>query len=176
MNAWIPNHPAFVHFPIALLSAAFFFELLGLLFRRDSLHDVGRAVLFLGTVCALVALGTGLWAEKLTDPGPRALEAVSEPHKTFAYVTVGLAVLLSVWRLAAGRKYQGPQRGLFVLGLAALTGVILWTGHLGGKMVYNHGAGVTVGKRCLGSPPLPADSYPGVKHEEEDEHDSDRKH
>jgi uncharacterized membrane protein len=170
VNDFIPNHPVFVHFPIALLASAFFFELLGLLLRRQSLHDVGRALLFLGTFSALVAVGTGLWAEKLTDPGPRGLEAVSEPHKTWAFVTTGLAVVLCMWRIASRKKYAGSQRGLFVLGLAALTGVIFYTGHLGGQMVYDHGAGVTVGKRTLASKPLPAESYPGVKHEEEDEH------
>jgi len=154
----IPDHPAFVHFPVALLCAAFLFELAALAFRRPALHDVGRANLYLGTLAALVAVGTGLWAEGLVDPRPPALDRLVGTHETLALVVASLAVVLSMWRVALRRRYAGARRGAFVLALGVLALLVLYTGHIGGRMVYDHGAAVTVGKRAIGAPELPAES------------------
>ncbi|MBI5836424.1 MAG: DUF2231 domain-containing protein [Candidatus Eisenbacteria bacterium] len=161
MNTLIPNHPAFVHFPLGLLAGAFVFELLGLIFKRQSLHDAGRAALFLGALGALVSVATGLAGEELLgEPQPPLLHDLIERHETLAFITAALAVVLCMWRIAVRKRYRGSTRALFVLALAVLCGVVLYTGHIGGKMVYEHGAAVTVGRRAFGSPPLPAESLP----------------
>ena len=149
MDTLLPNHPGFVHFPIGLLAAAFFFEALGLATKRPALHDVGRANLFLGTLATLVAVGTGLWGEKLLQGAPHSLHDLMDRHENLAFVVASGAVVLSMWRVALRKKYTGGTRTLFVALLGALTAVTLLTGHIGGKLVYDHGAGVSVGRRVL---------------------------
>jgi len=68
--------------------------------------------------------------------------------------------VLTMWRVALRRKYTGGTRALFVALLGALTAVTLFTGHIGGRLVYDHGAGVTVGRRTFGARGLPAESLP----------------
>jgi uncharacterized membrane protein len=155
LNALIPNHPGFVHFPIGLLAAAFLFEALALAARRPALHDVGRACLFLGTVAAMVTVGTGIWGEKLVDPRPHELDQLIDRHETLAFLTLSLAIVLSMWRISMRKKYEGQKRLVFVALLGVLAVLVLLTGHIGGRMVYDHGAAVTVGKRTFGSPGLP---------------------
>jgi len=160
---FLPDHPGFVHFPLGLLAAAFVFELLGLIFRRDSLHDLGRGALFLGTLAALAAVGTGLAAEGLVKPVPRALGSLLDLHKLLALATAALAVILSMWRISVRKRYHGGVRAAFVAALAALAVAVLWTGHVGGRMVYDHGAGVTVGRRTYAAPRgTPAASSPNT--------------
>lgn len=158
MNTLFPNHPAYVHFPLGLLAGAFLFELLGLIFKKPALHDVGRANLFMGTLAALVAVGTGLWGVGLVTPKPPGLEKMIDNHQTLAFASVSLAVVMCMWRVSLRKKYEGGARTMFVAGLGVLAALILFTGHLGGRMVYEHGAAVTVGKRAFGSPALPAES------------------
>ena len=55
-------HPLFVHYPIALLTAALLFEVLWLIFRRESLFHAATAALVLGAVGALAAAASGLQA------------------------------------------------------------------------------------------------------------------
>jgi len=160
MTQFFPNHPGFVHFPLGLLVGAFFFELVALVFRRPALHDVGRACLFLGTAAALVAVATGLWGERLVEPKPPALDALVDRHETLAFVTASLAVVLSMWRVAMRKSYAGGRRVAFVAGLAVLAAAVLYTGHVGGKMVYDHGAAVTVGQRSFAPHRAPAPAPP----------------
>ena len=160
MTTLFPNHPAFVHFPLGLLAGAFFFELLGLIFKKPALHDIGRANLFLGTLAALVAVGTGLWGVGLVTPEPHGLEKLIDTHQSLAFASASLAVVMCMWRVSLRKKYEGGARTMFVVGLGALAALILFTGHLGGRMVYEHGAAVTVGKRSFGSPALPKESLP----------------
>jgi hypothetical protein len=65
-----------------------------------------------------------------------------EKHETMALLTMGIFSVVLVWRL--WRRFQMPSqelaitRFLSVLGLAAL----VWTGVLGGKLMFEHGAGI----------------------------------
>lgn len=160
MNTLFPNHPAFVHFPLGLLAAAFFFELLGLVTKKPAFHDIGRANLFLGTLAALVAVGTGLWGEGLLDPVPPKLEALVDQHKFLGMLTASGAVLLTMWRVSLRKSYDGAARTAFVAALGGLAAVTLFTGHLGGRLVFDHGAAVTVGRRSFGAHQLPSESTP----------------
>ncbi len=175
MDTFFPNHPAFVHFPLALLCVALLFEVLSVTTRRPLFGDLARLSLYLGTLGAIVAVGTGLWGEPLTEGKPDSIESMSEAHKNLSLVVGGLAVLLSAWRLFAARTLTGWRHGAFVLVRAGTVGFVLYTAHLGGRLVYDHGVGVTIGKRTFGSKGLPEESlHPQVEQEGRDEGDRDR--
>jgi uncharacterized membrane protein len=167
MNDFFPNHPAFVHFPIALLCVALLLELLAAWRRSPALAEVARVTLLLGTLGAVVAAATGLWGEPLTEGKPDSIERMSELHKNLGLVVAGLAVLLSAWRLVAPKSLTAWRKGVYVLALAAVAALVLYSGHLGGKLVYDHGVGVTIGKRAFGSKGLPAESLQPRREEDE---------
>ncbi len=132
-------HPAFVHFPIALL-------LTGLAGawahawrkQRAWLDDAASGLLWLGTASAWVAMGLGLLAEKTAPHVPPAWETLGA-HETLAYWTVGLFTALSLWRRFF--KDRGPR--LFLLAWLAASAVLLATAYHGGELVFTHNMGTS---------------------------------
>ncbi len=60
----------------------------------------------------------------------------------------------------------GWRHGVFVLALAGTVGLVLFSAHLGGQLVYDHGVGITIGKRTFGSKGLPAESLQPQREED----------
>jgi len=56
-------HPLVVHFPLAFLGGAALLYGLAWVTGRDSLATIGLWLLILGTIAAVTAVATGLWAE-----------------------------------------------------------------------------------------------------------------
>jgi len=135
-------HPLVVHYPIALLLAAFALELLGLIFGKDSLHTAARWNLYLGTLGAIAALLTGLNAGE-SVPHSDAVHEIMERHETLGKITVLLALLVSIWRLARPKLSTGLAKGVSVVALAIIAAVISYGAYFGGEMVYRHGVGGT---------------------------------
>jgi uncharacterized membrane protein len=122
---WLGHlHPLIVHFPLALLLAAFLAEALGRVRPACETTSAARFCLALGATSAIPAASLGwLLAEELSH---RGLEL--ELHRWLG-VTVAIGSIL-VWR--GGRRW--PQRHLeLLLVLAAVLGA---TGHTGGVLSY----------------------------------------
>lgn len=62
-----PVHPMLVHFPIALLSASVFCDLLALRWRQQDCRLVGLYTLFFGLVGALLSVASGALAEEAVE-------------------------------------------------------------------------------------------------------------
>src|SRR5580658_2444321 len=59
----IPNfHVVLIHFPIAMLAAGVAIELFSFLWRRSSFREAGQWMILIGTLSAVPALTTGLYA------------------------------------------------------------------------------------------------------------------
>lgn len=91
MNA----HPAFVHFPIALLPAILVFYCLGTWFKWPSLLIAGRATLYLAFLSLIIVVYTGLRAR--SAPSNEAIEAIMQTHKNTGFVIMGIVTLLVLW-------------------------------------------------------------------------------
>ncbi len=131
-------HPMLVHFPIALIAVGFLFELASVLYKKDVYFSkLGFYLLLLGSLAALAALFTGAL---FTSEMEGAAGAVKDTHKLFAWVTVTLLVILSVFRMLI--KAQNKENTNFkwiafaLYGLAAISVSI--TGFYGGTLVYNY--------------------------------------
>jgi len=143
-------HSAVVHFPIALLLTAVFFDAACVVFRRYLWLD--------RTATSLTALGAiGLGAAYLS--GERAAEAaapvvgiaqgVLADHHDLALLSLGVwsgALALRLFVAWIGRDDLEVQLGIFrlaalVLSFAAATLVVL-TAYHGGQLVFDHGVGV----------------------------------
>ena len=136
-------HPVFVHFPIGLLPAALLVQALAVARRREDWQRLALWLLWLGTLGALAAAGTGLLAaENVQVPDP-AIEVV-ELHEFLMLTTAGLAVVLSVVALVAvwrQRLTRGVQFSLLA-GLVVLGGVLAVGADRGGQLVYQYGVSV----------------------------------
>ena len=139
---WPRVHAMFVAFPIALLPIAVLFDLAGLTRKSEVLRRTGLILLLIGTIAAGGAVLAGLQAEDAIDHG-NAIHHLMDEHQELAYFTLGTFAIVAIWRLFRERKMGGKERiATFVLSLVGL-GFLIDTGHHGGKLVFEHAAGVS---------------------------------
>ena len=134
-------HAALNDLPPTLFAASVGFDLLGSWLKRDSLKAAGFWSLVGGVLGAVLAVASGLIAEDRIQHS-EAGHQIMEVHETWAIsVSIGF-VVLAVWRLWRRGVLPGPERAIYLV-LASLGALaILYTAHLGGTMVFEHGAGV----------------------------------
>lgn len=137
----VPLHPMLVHFPIALLFVSVFFDVAGKAFTRDSLREGAFWLLGLGLVGGITAAIAGNLVEHAAEKAGVA-EALIETHETLAYMTLGIMAVLFLYRLLLRNRFNARALVTYLvvatLGLVAMSA----TGHTGGNLVYQHGAGV----------------------------------
>jgi uncharacterized membrane protein len=131
-------HPLIVHFPIALITVGFFFEVVSLFFRREKcLSKTGFYLMVLGSLAAIAGWSSGhLFTEA---PTQGEILKVFLRHKTGALVTMILIVaglIFRIW-LMVKKKEATPLKWIaFVFYLLAFIAVT-FTGFMGGSMVYD---------------------------------------
>lgn len=134
-------HPAFVHFPIALLLTGLAGACAAAWSKRAAwLADAVSWLLWLGTASAWVAAGLGLLADKTAPHVPPAWETLAD-HQALAYWTVGLFTALSAWR----RFYKDRRPALFLLAWMGAAAVLAATAYHGGELVFTHNMGTAAG-------------------------------
>jgi uncharacterized membrane protein len=142
-------HPAAVHFPVALGVVGSIAEVTYLIIRRSSLKWYGPVLLTLALAGSGVAYFSGTSVkDKAVDQGvPQEAIDKHEESCLWALGALGLATLLS-WAV------RPKGRALWLSSLVALAaaGLTLYTGYLGGELVYRHGAG-RVGIQTAKPPP-----------------------
>jgi len=83
----------------------------------------------------------GLQAEEVIEHG-EAIHELMETHETLALTTMGIFTAVLAWKLFRRAKLtRAEEAGLRVLSVAGLVTVI-WTGVIGGKLVFEHAAGI----------------------------------
>lgn len=139
-----PIHPMVVHFPIALLSASVFFDLLAETWRPEELRTVSFYTLVLGLAGALVSVATGVLAEDAAEHSG-VPERVIEIHETLSFITFWIFAGLVGLRIVTWLGWIRERRFVsLALGLVGVT-VLLVASYYGGSLVYEHGAGVIKG-------------------------------
>ncbi len=155
-------HPSLVHFPIALLPLTVAADLAGSLTRNRRLSWLGRWGMVASAASAALAGVAGLIAqEEVNVEGPSMDTLIT--HRNLNLAVLGLTTALAVRRQA--EEKAGPA----YLGAAALAvGALLYSGYLGGKVVYEYGVGVQPapgprgGVYQGGGPPLTPANAPRV--------------
>jgi uncharacterized membrane protein len=129
-------HPAFVHFPIALLCIYALMELLRFSFvtRYTWWQSVKQAMLFIGVVSAYATIITGTIAK-----GDSTVATVLA-HQKFAWITTLTFTLLAVVHVFAlqGKSWAQEFIASFFTPILAFCGLVglFVVGSLGASMVY----------------------------------------
>jgi len=160
-----PNlHVTLIHYPIALLTLGVLIELFSAFWRRSGVRTAGRWMIVLGTLAAIPAITTGMYALRQTA-NPWALESdpwyrvVSGSRWTPQHWEVliqhvrltcaaGAILLLSVVAWLGSSDRARPR--IYLLGMAVLLLSLLlisWGAHEGGELVYEHWTGVNMPER-----------------------------
>jgi uncharacterized membrane protein len=138
---WPRLHAALNDLPAALLIGAVLFDLVAAATRREGFRIASFWTLMLGTLGAAAAVISGLQAEDHIAHG-EAVHRLMETHERLALITAGIFGVLALWRLVREARMGSAERALaLALGLGG-AGVLTATGVYGGKMVFEHAAGV----------------------------------
>lgn len=146
MEALGPFHPQIVHTPIALIVFALLFDLVGRATDLAWWRKAATAMLVIGALGAWAAVVSGSGAEERVEE-QGVPESLIGAHEDAGKIAAWLATGAVVARVFAGRAggARGAVAGLgLVLHLCA-AGAVGMAGFRGGKLVYEHGAGVSVG-------------------------------
>jgi plastocyanin/uncharacterized membrane protein len=126
-------HPILVNFTAALLPLAFLSDLLGLWWKRASLHNAASwMVLYAAVITPLTGAAGWWWRAKSAGTLPPAVITV---HQWLGTSLAVLFILLAVWRWRFQKKDVAPSFGYMII--AAITVLALvYQGSLGGLMVF----------------------------------------
>ena len=138
---WPRLHAMLNDLPAALLVTAVIFDLIALATRRAGFRQAGFFVLLAGALGAAVAVLSGLQAEDKIAHG-EAVHEIMETHETLALTTLGIFAVVALWRIFRERRMGGTERALVVLLSVGGAGVLFATGLYGGKLVFEHAAGI----------------------------------
>ena len=140
-------HPQIVHTPIVLLIFSAFLALVGRLMDRDWLKKASVVLLVFGFLGAFCAVQSGKPAHRVPEHQQGVPEKDIDTHEMMGERTMYLAGLALVALFAASRLKGGAAAAVGGLGLILqllAAGAVGYAAHLGGQLVYQHGANVKV--------------------------------
>jgi len=127
--------------PAALLTVAVLFDFAAWGWKRESLRWAALWTLWAGVIGGWMAVIAGLLASDVIEHG-EAIHELMTLHRTLALVTMTVfTVILGiklVRRFALTPTEEAFLRVLSVAGFALL----MWTGDVGGDMMFEHAAGI----------------------------------
>lgn len=127
-------HPVAVHFPIALIVAAFLGELLVIVTGREFFGTGARFALPLGALGAVAAAFLG-WLAAPVAAYPGELGALLERHAAISIAAAALAVITTLlqWKFAGAST---AKVWIYRAALGLTVVLLAIAGHLGGMLVY----------------------------------------
>ena len=134
-------HPAIVHFPIALLVVAALLAIVTLVNKKESWKNWMFKNLVLGLVFLPLAIIAGLVEEQSLQHS-EAIHSVLMIHKYNGFAILLVYSILTIWFWRRKNSIQSKEYTAWALCLLLATGLLSYQGYLGGKMVFDLGAGV----------------------------------
>lgn len=135
-------HPMFVHLPLGLWPVALAFFVVGAARHSERLIEVGRWMLYLATVAAVVAAATGWFAAGglgHDSPGHDLVHI----HRNWMLVATGLSILTSALAFAFRRARGGAKPWLTTAAVVLTFGTAALGADRGAYLVYGKGVGVS---------------------------------
>jgi uncharacterized membrane protein len=138
---WPRLHAALNDLPTALLLGVAIFDILAITTKRERFRLVSFWTLLLGAVGGVAAVVSGLQAEEHISHGD-AVHRVMETHETLGLITLGTFGLLALWRILRERRMGSGERSMSIILTLAGAGVLFATSVYGGRLVFEHAAGI----------------------------------
>jgi uncharacterized membrane protein len=138
---WPRLHAALNDLPTALLVTAVLFDLLAIVTGRQSFRQAAFWTLVVGVLGAAAAVLSGLQAEEHIAHG-EAVHRVMETHEKLGLINLAVFAFLAIWRIVRERRMVGLERALAVIVSLVGLGGIFATAYYGGKLVFEHAAGI----------------------------------
>ncbi|PYP40926.1 MAG: hypothetical protein DMD48_01850 [Gemmatimonadetes bacterium] len=134
-------HAVLNDLPAALLLVAVLFDLAAAATKRESLMWAAIWTLWAGVIGGWAAVVAGLLASGSIEHG-EAIHQIMEKHEDMALMTMALFTVVLGWRLI--RRFQMPSQELALTRMLSVVGIagLVWTGLLGGRLVFDHAAGI----------------------------------
>ncbi len=162
-------HPVVDHFTISLLIVGVIMDLVASLApARVWIRYMALTLMILGAVCAGGSYATGdLESDRVRKALTQDVRAVLDWHTEFGESMAVVFGVLALWRiLVEATAALSGSRPLYLLVAVISAGVLGYTGHLGGQLVYDHGVGTALmPKAAAAAPqasPVPNASLPMV--------------
>ena len=143
-------HPKMVHFPLALLITYSFLEILGAIFKKETISQAAYIILLLGIIGAIGAVLTGNQADEIAemwfDKDVNIPLGLISQHETYATISLWFFAVVLILRtyLIIKKKFIGTIKYIFVLLSIIGCYFIIQTGLKGGELVYKHGVGTEI--------------------------------
>ena len=137
-------HAVLNDLPAALLTAAVLFDLAAAASKRESLIWAGIWTLWAGVIGGWAAVVAGKLAQGSIQHG-EAIHEIMEKHENMALITMSLFTIVLIWKMA--RRFQMPAQELALTRALSIVGLVglVWTGILGGRLMFEHAAGIPTG-------------------------------
>jgi uncharacterized membrane protein len=149
-------HPPLSAFPIVLLVVVVVLELVAYR-RRPEWRTAIEFLLVLSVVATVAAFFSGYQGSDLADQTFRVSDEVIAWHHTCGRLVLFLVLPCAALRFVCTRARYNARAFAVAYGvvLTVCVGLVLYTGYLGGQLVFAHGAGVYA--------PLPMEGAPAVR-------------
>lgn len=140
-GGWFPHgppplHPILVNFTAALLPASLISDLLGRLFRKQSLNAAGWwMLLYAALITPFTALAGWLWLRQMGGMDIPPMSVHKWLGSSLAVVFLGLLF----WRWRIYRRTDGTPGWLYLSCAALVVAALTLQGHIGGKMSFDSG-------------------------------------
>lgn len=169
----IELHPAIVHFPIALITIAALFAVLSLFSKKEFFKGAAFWNLLIGVVCAIAAVITGFMEEQSLVHNDEIHQALLK-HKYTGFGILIFSFILLTWGWVRKNKFRKGEYVAWAISLLLGTAAVFYQGFLGGKMVFEQGAGVKPMEQYLdhGSDSTKGHSHSNSGHEHESADDA----
>ncbi len=144
----MPLHPLVVHFPIVLLILTGILYAYTAFTNESRYHTLIEILHVAGLLFIAASIFSGEQAEGQTPHTPEIHEMLQQ-HARLAWVCVWFYGILFLWSKLRLGRWKKVEMYLFVVVFFVATAIMGYSAHLGGRMVYEKGAGVIPMKEKL---------------------------
>ena len=135
-------HPMLVHFPIAIITVGFLFDLISMVYKKEPcLSRTGYWLEIIGMAGAIFAYGSGYF---FTNPMEGEAGVMREKHELYATLTLITIIIATLFRIVITYMNKESIKLKYIsLGLYFLAFVFVSiTGYLGGTLVIEYMIGL----------------------------------
>lgn len=138
-------HPPLTAFPLALIVCIAFLQLLYLIKKSAALRNAININFILSVLATIAAFFSGYQAGDMADKTFAIDDALIAAHHSYGRLLLFTFITCAAFRLASEKAAYNRNffSALYYITLLISLVLVIYTGYLGGNLVFVHGAGVS---------------------------------